>query len=105
MNEPYYWYVLYVRTGAENRVADDLKRYVSSRALGCDIDPFCPESEYYYRNKKDRQLGRTYKKRPLFPSYVFVETSMPPKEFMREFGSYFYASHDVIRLLLSLIHI
>ncbi len=101
MNEPYYWYVLYVRTGAENRVADDLKRYVSSRALGCDIDPFCPESEYYYRNKKDRQLGRTYKKRPLFPSYVFVETSMPPKEFMREFGSYFYASHDVIRLLRS----
>lgn len=99
MNEPYFWYVLYVRTGAESRVTDDMNKYAATRALGCGFESFCPESEYYYRNKKERQLGRTYKKRPLFPSYVFVETDMPPKEFLREFGAYVYASRDVIRIL------
>ena len=99
MQEPYYWYVMYVRTSSEQRVIDDINRYIQKHEYMHEFDPFCPESEYYYRSKQDRQLGKSYRKRPLFPGYVFVETTMPPEQFVREFGAYVYGSQDIIRLL------
>lgn len=99
MLEPYYWYVLYVKTNSENRVVQDISRYVAKRAFDFEFDPFCPESEFYYRSKAERRLGKTYRKRPLFPGYVFVETTMPSPEFLREFGTYARGSDDVIRIL------
>lgn len=99
MAEEYQWYVLYVRTNAEKRVIYDIDRFVRSHDFGYRVDPFCPESEYYYRNKKDRQAGHCYKKRPLFSGYVFIETDMPPKEFLGLFGAYIYGSTDIVRIL------
>lgn len=99
MQEPYFWYVMYVRTNSEQRVIDDIDRYIEKQKFDGEFDPFCPESEYYYRNKQDRRLGKTYRKRPLFPGYVFMETTMPPEKFVREFGAYIYGSQDIIRLL------
>lgn len=99
MNEKNYWYILYVRSGKEQRVMDDFKQAFYKRNLPYEIEPFCPESEYYYRNKSERQLGRFYRKRPLFSGYVFLETAMPQKEFGKEFADYIYKSEDIIRLL------
>ena len=99
MKEPYYWYVLYVRTNAEKRVVEDLARYIGERSFDLPMEPFCPESESYYRSKQDRLLGRTYRRRPLFPGYIFVETQMPPERFLKQMGDFIYRSADIVRLL------
>lgn len=102
MEEPYYWYVFYVRSGSEDRVVRDFSRLVELNGkTDHEFEPFIPESEAYYRSGNGRQSGRTYKKRPLFPGYVFVETTMPSSKFLTEFGSYIYSSHDIIRILKS----
>ncbi len=101
MQEPYWWYVLYVRPNSEHRVATDVEKAFERMKLGFDLTAFCPESERYYRNgdAKTNIAGRTYVKRPLFPGYVFVETDMPSPEFRSNFSEYIYNSPDIIRLL------
>lgn len=99
MREPYWWYVLYVRSNAEQRVVSDIKRFAESCGFGYSFEPFCPESEFYFRDKKERRLGKSYRKRPLFPSYVFIETDMPSGDFLREFSAYIYNSADIVRVL------
>ncbi len=100
MQEPYQWYVFYVRTNSENRVIRELTRFIDMHDFGgYEFEPFCPESEIYFRGNKLRQQGRAYRRRPLFPGYVFIETTMPSREFLTGFGAYIYSSHDVIRLL------
>lgn len=99
MEKQSYWYILYVRSGKEQRVADDFKQAFHKRGLPYAFEPFCPESEYYYRNKADRRLGRSYRKRPLFSGYVFIETDIPPEAFRAEFSDYIGRSEDIIRLL------
>ncbi|MCH5164937.1 MAG: antitermination protein NusG [Clostridiales bacterium] len=99
MREPYQWYVLYVRANTEKRVISDILRFIETKRFEFDFDVFCPESEYYYRGDKTGPLGKPYRKRPLFPGYVFIETEMPPKEFLRQFGTYAYGAHDIIRIL------
>lgn len=102
MQEPYFWYVFHVRTGAENRVVQDMSQYVGKHDFSpYEVEPFCPESEVYFRGAQGRQLGKTYKKRPLFSGYVFVETTMPASEFLTTFGSYIYSSQDIVRILKS----
>ncbi|MCM1367587.1 MAG: hypothetical protein NC184_02090 [Roseburia sp.] len=99
MQEPYWWYVLYVRANAEQRVIGDIGRFVKSCGFPYEFEPFCPETEVYYRGKKGSEQGRTYRKRPLFPGYVFIETNMPSDKFKREFSTYIYNSADIIRML------
>ena len=101
MNEPYFWYVFYVRTGSENRVVSDIARFSETNGTADAVSPFCPESEIYYRSARGRQAGKAYKKRPLFSNYVFVETTLPASKFLNMFGSYIYSSHDIIRILKS----
>lgn len=99
MQEPYSWFVLYVRTNTEQRVIDDIKRAFLSYGLHYEFEPFCPESETYFRNAEAKKLGKQYRKRPLFPGYVFIETDMPQNEFLRDFSMYLYNSADIIRVL------
>lgn len=99
MQEPCFWYVLYVRSNEEKWVIDDFKKVISSRATGYEFDVFCPESEYYYRNSATKSLGKVYRRRPMFPGYVFVETNMPEDEFRKEFFQYIASSDKIIRLL------
>ncbi|MCH5155635.1 MAG: antitermination protein NusG [Clostridiales bacterium] len=102
MQEPYFWYVFYVRTGSENRVVQDIARFSDTKGLSSDdIEAFCPQSEVYYRAARGKTAGKQYKKRPLFSGYVFVETRLTAKDFLTEFGSMIYTSHDIIRLLKS----
>jgi transcriptional antiterminator NusG len=100
MYEPYWWYVLYVRTSTEHRVVTDLKNYyIQNFSSQYELEPFCPESEYYFRNSQSRLLGKKYLKRPLFPNYVFIETNMPALTFLNEFSKFIYNSADIIRVL------
>ena len=101
MQEPYYWYVFYVRTGKENRVVQDIARFADTKGFTAEVvEPFCPQTETYYRSARNG-AGKRYQKRPLFASYVFVETRLDQKAFLSEFGSFAYGSDDIIRLLKS----
>lgn len=99
MLEPYQWYILYVRTNKESAVIEEIDKFIAKNEFDREFDVFCPESEYYYRKGGAAKLGSHYKKRPLFPGYVFVETTMSEKDFAREFGSFIYDSQDIVRLL------
>ena len=52
MDENYNWFVIYTKSNSEQRVMRDLSEFY--RKLGRDyfFDPFCPESEYYYKTSK-----------------------------------------------------
>ncbi len=93
------WFVLYVRAGREQQVMTDIKQAFEKRALSFFFEPFCPESEYYYRASASKKLGKVYRRRPLFSGYVFIETDMPQESFRKEFSDYIYKSEDIIRLL------
>ncbi len=99
MQEPYSWFVLYVKSNTEQRVVEDVKRAFSSYKLDYGFEPFCPETEKYYRSAAAKKSGDAYRKRPLFPGYIFIETDMPQNEFLREFSTYLYNSEDIIRVL------
>ncbi len=99
MQEPYWWYVLYVRPNTEHRVVAIFQKSMLKKGLSFAIETFCPESEKYYKDKNSRTLGKTYIKRPLFPGYVFVETNMPEIEFRAQSYDIIYNSTDIIRLL------
>ena len=99
MQEPYWWYVLFVRSNTEKRVISDIDDFSKANKLTYEVQAFVPESEYYYRNKKYREMGKLYRKRPLFPGYVFIETNMDSQEFMKVFAHYIRNSADIIKLL------
>ena len=99
MEEPYWWYILFVHTNSERRVISDITDFAKANKLSYEIEAFVPQSEYYYRNKKSREIGRQYRKRPLFPGYVFIETNMESKEFLKFFGQYIHDSADIIKIL------
>ncbi len=99
MEEPYWWYVLHVRSNKEHRVVESFQQAFDQKGLAYELQTFCPESEHFYKNKQSQTLGRKYIKRPLFPGYVFVETNMPAKEFRMTFFNVLYNSADIIRLL------
>lgn len=99
MQEPYWWYVLYVRSNTEHKVVESFQKSFVRKGLQYELEAFCPESEKYYKDKQSRTMGKTYQKRPLFPCYVFVETNMPSDAFQSEFYDVVYNSADIIRLL------
>lgn len=99
MQEPYWWYVLFVKANTEKRVVGDISNYVKANKISCEFEAFVPESEHYFRSKKNREMGRQYAKRPLFPGYVFIETSLSQDEFIEYCAQYIYSSQDIIKLL------
>ena len=99
MQEPYWWYVLYVRSNTEHKVVESFQKSFVKKGLAYELETFCPESEKYYKDKHSRGLGKTYRKRPLFPGYVFVETGIPEDEFRIMSFDIIQTSNDIIRLL------
>ncbi len=98
MQEPYNWYILYVRSNTEAKAVDTLKKAFCGEE-SYSFDAFCPESEQYYRCGQARQLGKIYRKRPLFPGYVFAETDMPTEQFRKEIFDVINKSAEIIRIL------
>lgn len=68
------WYVLYVMGGKEEKICELLNRME-------DIRAFTPWKEVVHRKKG----VRTVVKRPLFPSYIFLETTMEAVAFHQAF--------------------
>ncbi len=99
MQNEYNWYILYTRTNAEDRAMSGINEAFRKRRLGYHFEPFCPETEFYYRSKQAELNGTSYRKRRLFPNYVFIETDMPEQEFIDSFQNFILASSDIIRLL------
>lgn len=64
------WYVLYVMGGKEVIIAKYLSRDET-------LDAFCPQVEVIYRKKGICQLVQ----KPMFPSYIFVKSSLKMCEF------------------------
>ena len=99
MQEPYWWYVLFVKANSEKSVINDISNFAIANKIRGEFEAFVPESEHYFRSKKNREAGKHYAKRPLFPGYVFIETNLPAQEFIENFAQYIYNSEDVIKLL------
>ncbi len=99
MDDTYWWYVLFVKTNKENKVIQDVTVFYNSLQLAYRFEAFYLESEYYYRNKQERILGRHYRKRPLMPGYVFIETNMPAVEFLGKYSYFVSTSADIIKIL------
>lgn len=86
-----YWYVFFVRTGREQKVEQFLRERL-------DIDmfmPFVPLQECLFK------INGTVKKelKPLFPSYVFIESEISSQEFIKRTRTLIYASRDIICIL------
>ncbi len=86
-----YWYVLFVRTGHEERVEKFLKERLDTKLLM----PFIPLQERLFKisGTVKREVG------PLFPGYVFIESEMFGTEFVKKIHHLIYTSCDVIKLL------
>ena len=99
MREPYWWYILYVKTNTEHKVVKGFQQAFEQKDLPYELEAFCPESEQYYRASKSRALGKSYIRRPLFPGYVFIESNIPAEEFCKAFFDVINNSAEIIRLL------
>lgn len=93
------WYVLYTKTNAEERVMHGMGEAFRKMRLDYRFEPFCPNVEYYFRNKQAKIDGTNYRVKRLFPNYVFIETDMPEEKFIETFDKFILDSSDIIRLL------
>lgn len=86
-----YWYILYVRSGREYKVEQFLKKSLYSEMFA----PFVPLNELVF--KRSGVVKKEIK--PLFPSYVFVESELLSHEFKTRIRPILYASQDIVKLL------
>lgn len=86
-----YWYVLFVRTGREEKIEQLLKKQLNTDTC----IPFIPLHEKLFRR------SGTVKKeiKPLFPGYVFIESSLSSYEFIRNVSALIYTSQDILCVL------
>lgn len=99
MIESSWWYVLYVKANTEHKVVKDFERFVIASGTEFKFEPFVLESEKYYRDKKRREMGKSYLHRPMFPGYVFIETNMPSEEFLSFTNEFIRASENIRKVL------
>lgn len=85
------WYVLFVRTGREERV----KRFLENKLDHENITPFIPLHEIIFKRKDFYKIETKL----LFPGYLFIESELSDFEFVRKLTPILYYQSDVIRLL------
>ena len=86
-----YWYVLFVRTGSEGKVAERLR----DRLGGMDFFPFIPQKTCVFRRQGEKSLFQKI----CFPGYVFIESYKPTTEFKAYAFSEVYKMNDVYKFL------
>ena len=86
-----YWYVLFVRSGREEKV----ERLLKSRLDKDLFYPFVPLHERIF--KKAGVLSKEIK--PLFPSYLFIESEIPGHEFVKMTSQLISSIKDIVRLV------
>jgi transcriptional antiterminator NusG len=86
-----YWYVLFVKAGKERKIEEYLKKQLNQDVC----IPFFPLQEILFKRsgilKKEIRL--------LFPGYVFIDSSLPNQEFMKEINYLINKCSDIISLL------
>lgn len=85
------WYVLFVRTGREERV----KRLLENRLYNESIIPFIPLHEIIFKRKNYYKTETKL----LFPGYLFIESELSDFEFIRKITPILYYQSDIIRVL------
>lgn len=86
MGEKLNWYVIYVMGGKENTIVEYLKKDEN-------LDAFCPQVEVIHRKQ-----GRSYiVNKPMFPSYIFIKTSLKMSEFQDIFKQKRYEKSGMIK--------
>lgn len=86
-----YWYVLFTRTGREEKAEQYLRKQLDTNTF----TPFIPMSETIFRISG--QIRKELKS--LFPSYVFIESEVSSREFIKNTKNIISASKDIIRFL------
>ncbi|MCL2050941.1 MAG: antiterminator LoaP [Lachnospiraceae bacterium] len=89
--EKVYWYILFVKTGSEERIADQLKRILDME----NHLPFVPRKTCVFRRQGKKSLFQKI----CFPGYVFIESIMPEKDFQTNTFSTIYRIKDTYRFL------
>ncbi|WP_027631046.1 antiterminator LoaP [Ruminiclostridium cellobioparum] len=86
-----YWYILFVRTGRELKVEQFLRERLDSDIF----NPFVPLQQFLFKTK-----GIVKKElKPLFPSYVFIESEIPGQEFIKRTKTLLCVSRDIVHIL------
>jgi len=86
-----YWYVLLVKTGAEERIVERLKNMLSRESC----TPFVPKKTCVFRRQGKKELFQ----KNCFPGYVFIESKMASMEFRGNVFPIVYKNKDVYRFL------
>lgn len=86
-----FWYVLFVQTGSEYKVEKFLKKQLSTY----NSVPFIPLQEILF--KKSGVVKKEIS--PLFPGYVFVESELCEKTFLKVISSTIKRMSNVVGLL------
>ena len=86
-----YWYVLFTRTGREEKVEQFLKKQLDNDVFM----PFIPMLQLIFINS-----GRVKEElKPLFPGYVFIQSEVVGQEFLKEIRTSVYTTDDIFRVL------
>lgn len=85
------WYILFTRTGQEEKVEHLLKKQLDNNLFS----PFIPMLQTIF--KCSGQVKKELK--PLFPSYVFIESEVPSMEIIDRTSNIISNSKDIIRFL------
>ena len=86
-----FWYILFVRTGAEERLVERLK----DKLGGESYLPFIPQKTCVFRRQGQKSLFQKI----CFPGYVFIESDKPAKEFAEQALPVVYGIKDAYRFL------
>lgn len=86
------WYILFVFTGREHHISNKINQHFHN---GCLIS-FIPMRELFFKKS-----GKVHKRQiTMFPGYVFIETKLCSKEFLKHLWPVTKTlSNDIIRLL------
>lgn len=91
MGQSMYWYILFIKTGREEKAEQLLKKQLDSNIFM----PFIPMLQTIFKNS-----GRIRKDlKPLFPGYVFLESEVSSLEIIKNIRKIISASRDIIRFL------
>jgi transcriptional antiterminator NusG len=85
------WYVLFVRTGAEERLVEQLKYEFGEN----DYFPFVPKKTAIYRRKGVKSEFQQI----CFPGYVFLESDKSAEDVMNDSRDIIYKQRDAYRFL------
>jgi transcriptional antiterminator NusG len=91
MGNSLYWYVLFVRTGAEERLADKLREFLD----GDKHKPFVLKGEKFRRRQGEKTAFQT----TCFPGYLFIESCEPPSEFIKSINPLIRKIEGLYKLL------